>query len=201
MAQRVPVASPLKGADIDKQTTEIVRGFQPEALVRPQAFRIEEFFECRLEESFGVTYDYRELTPGIHGLTDIEKRECVVSLDLLKSTSPGQRRYYRSTTAHETGHGALHVEQFRRNKRILRFIHDNDHLSLRLHRQEHIPVFQNPEWQAWRFAKGLLMPQSAVIIGIEADLSIRDLAETFDVNSKFVESRLRELKLALGKNF
>ena len=195
MAQRVPVARPLSGADIDRQTTEIVQAFQPDAILTPQAFRIDEFFECKLEESFGVSYDYRELTPGIHGLTDIEKRECVVSLDLLNSTSHGQRRYYRSTTAHETGHGVLHVEQFRRHKRLLRFIHDDDHMNLRLHRQEHIRVFENPEWQAWRFAKGLLMPKSAVITGIEAGLSVRDLAETFDVNPKFVESRLRELKL------
>ncbi|MGA9771139.1 MAG: hypothetical protein WBV94_19050 [Blastocatellia bacterium] len=192
MSRTVPVASPKSGAGIDALSLSLVKRYQPEVLQKPMPFDIERFFECDLEDLIGVRTDYRELAHGIHGYTDIDKMESVIALQLMEDDS--QNRFRRSTIAHEAGHVVQHVLEFRRRKEALRFIHDTEQASLKMYREQDIPLFRNPEWQAWRFAKGLLMPAASVRLAIKLGYTWRDMSEVFDVNPAFALSRLRELR-------
>jgi Zn-dependent peptidase ImmA (M78 family) len=200
MASLVPKASPKSGAEIEKMALGIIRKFQPHILGKPQSFDIEAFFELDLERITGVCPDYRVLPPGMYGYTDINDMVVVIDRQLAESNDAGARRFRRSTQGHETGHVIMHVPEFRQRKAILRFIHDDDQAkaSLRLFRQENIPVYCNPEWQAWRFAKALLMPDMNVRAALREGYSKIELPEVFDVHPAFVYARLKDLRLSIN---
>jgi hypothetical protein len=197
MKSPVPIAAPMSGAEIEALAQKIINRYQPEIVGRIKTFDIERFFELDLEPLTGVRTDYRELPYGIHGFTDIDAREVVIDLKLVED--PFKYRFFRSTTSHESAHAILHVDQFRKQKAKLRFVHDKEHYNpkLTLYHQERIPAYQNPEWQAWRLGKALLMPVSNVRRALAGGLKRLDLAEAFDVNPAFVDSRLRDLKIVL----
>lgn len=196
MARRVVVAQARSGRSIDDIALSIVRRFQPEVLSKPMPFDIERFFECALEDFAGVRSDYQELQPGIHGYTDSDEKESVISIGLVEAEDVFSRRFRRSTTGHESGHAVLHVPEFRARKAKLRFLHDGQQVNLRLYRAEHVPTYQNPEWQADRFSGALLMPEQSVRIALRQGCTVEDLSDVFDVHPAFVRSRLRALKLA-----
>ncbi len=193
MARKLVPANPRSGIDIDNNALKIVKIFQPEALKEFAAFDIERFFEFDLEELTGVKCDYRELDYGIHGYTDSDAMECVVCESLLED--PRQIHFCRSTMAHEAGHAVQHVHEFRKKKAVLQSMHDNAHVSLRLYRETDIPLYMNPEWQAFRFAGAILMPTPAVTELVRRGHSIDDISEIFQVSIPFVKSRLKALKI------
>jgi hypothetical protein len=157
MSRRLVATNPRSGAQIDEMARSIIKKFQPEALEEPMPFDIERFFECEVEKITGVRSDYRTLPPEIHGYTDSGAMESVISSDLMDDSF--QILFARSTMGHETGHCLIHVPEFRMKKEILRSIHDGCHNDgLRMYRETEIPVYMNPEWQAWRFSGALLMP-------------------------------------------
>jgi Zn-dependent peptidase ImmA (M78 family) len=164
---------------------EIIQKFQPEMLIKPMAFDIERFYECDLAELTGVEPVYEELPLEVHGYTDVEQMKCVISKQLADDASRIQ--FFRSTVAHEVGHVVIHVPEFRQRKAMIRLIHNQEDVSLRLYREEDILPYRNPEWQAWWFAKSLLMPGVMVRKAIEAGYDEYDLAEAFQVYPAFVE--------------
>jgi Zn-dependent peptidase ImmA (M78 family) len=199
MGKLLPIAPPKSRADIEKLSLSVIKQFQPEILGKPASFDIEAFFELDLEQLSGVLPDYQELPAGIYGYTDINEMVVVIDSNLAQSRNINDRRFRRSTAAHETGHVVMHVPVFRRRKQILRFIHDNDHSKARLalFREENIPIYCHPEWQAWVFARSLLMPRMNVNAAIQEGCSKLELSQVFDLNPAFVNVRLNELKISL----
>lgn len=195
MNRKVVIASPRSGAQIDLQMQNIVQKFQPDALLRPTSFDIEGFFEFHLEEISGVVSAYRELPLGVDGYTDSDTMESVVSAELIDTDDLVTRRRGRSTIAHESVHAIIHVPEFRAKKSWLRSLHETKNDNLRLFRQEQVEMFRNPEWQAWRGAKGLLMPIVSVYQAAQKGYRLPELAEIYDVNPAFVKSRFKELGL------
>lgn len=194
MSRELVLANPRSGVEIDRIALRVVKTFQPEALEEPLPFDIERFFECEMEKITGVVPDYKKLPPGIYGYTDSGTMESVISSDLMDN--PSQLFFARSTIGHETGHCLIHVSEFRVKKAILKSIHDKCHGDgLRMYRESDIPTYMNPEWQAWRFAGALLMPRTAIEIGIKHGGNERDLARWFQVNPPFLRTRLRALKI------
>ena len=195
MSRRVVIANPRSGAKIDQIALGIIKRFQPEILNEPVPFDIESFFELDLETISGVKPYYSELPPGIYGYTDSDLKESVISSDLMDDWP--QKKFCRSTMAHEIGHVLIHVPEFRLKKALLRSIHDKKHVSLRLHREADVEVFRNPEWQAWRFAGALLMPELTFKAAVMDGLDERKLSRQFQVNPAFIRTRLRALKLTI----
>ena len=193
MARKVVKAAPKSGADIDLIALRLIQRYQPEALQQPQEFDIERFYENALETIAGVRPDYQDLGLPVHGYTDSDQQISVVDISLAEN--PSQRNRFRATVAHEVGHAVLHVRQFRRQKEVLRFTHDCEDVSLRMYREDEIPAYVNPEWQAWRFAKALLMPEKPFRMAHAMGMSIRQLAMTFGVSVDFARLRLRDLAL------
>lgn len=155
------------------------------------SFDIIEFFDIDLESIANVTTDYRKLPQGIHGYTNVQTRECIISVDIADGLFG--ERYYRTTVAHEVGHALMHVSdyQFCRDMAPLA----NNGKEVMLFRKEEIKPWHDPEWQAWYFAGALLMPEKAVKCLISNGCNIYDLANHFNVNPAFVKVRLDKLKL------
>ena len=190
---KVPKAQPRSKLDIEAITQKIVREFQPQALRTPQSFRIETFFETELEQITEVKVDYRELPISVYGYTDIERMESVIDSRLMESEAISDVRFVRSTIGHETGHVIMHVPEFRLHKAIKKLV--NDDTSLKFYREQDIVIYRNPEWQAWWFAKCLLMPSPAVRLAVDEGFSIYEMSELFNVNPAFVRSRLKGMGL------
>jgi hypothetical protein len=197
MAHRVPLAKARTGKQIEAIALEIVEGFQPEAAAMVTSFDVERFFDCELKERTQVEPDYLFLGKGLYGYTDIEEMKCYIARELADSVDDiVQKRFLRSTQAHEIGHCFLHVQEFKQTKAILRFTHDDKHAELALHDQDEIKVFRNPEWQAWRFAGALLMPEKCVMAAVRANWTKKMMSNAFDVNRAFIEARLRALRIS-----
>ena len=193
MPRKVVKAEPRSGADIDRIALRIIQTYQPKALEQPQEFDIERFYENALEALTSVRGDYQDLGLPVHGYTDSDQQISVVDTALAENRS--KRNRFRATVAHEVGHAVLHVKQFRRRKEILRFTHDCEDVSLRMYREDEIPAYANPEWQAWRFAKALLMPEKTFRMAHASGMNISQLGATFGVSVDFARLRLRDLRL------
>lgn len=192
MPRRLVPARPRKKVEIDDLAHSIIRAVQPSALKTPEKFEIERFFDCYLEEMTGVKTDYRKLEDGIYGYTDSDRMECVISSDLAEDYL--SEFFCRSTMAHEGGHALMHVMDYRIKKAILHSIHRKDH-QLRVFREKDIKIYMNPEWQAWRFAGSILMPEVTFTLAHQSGFSERELSETFGVNPAFIRSRKKALNL------
>jgi len=196
LSRRIVIANPRSGRELERLALKIVKVFQPEILAEPGPFDIERFFDCELEAITKVKTDYRALPNGIHGYTDSATMESVISTELMEDVS--QLFFARSTMSHEVGHAVIHVPEFRLKKAILTSIHNAQHdATLRMHRESDVPVFKNPEWQAWRFAGALLVPEVSIKEAIKRGNGLRELSRLFRVNPAFVKTRLRAFKIEL----
>ena len=192
MRKLVPVRG-RSGQEIDRIAQNLLSDFQPAAIKDPQAVGVEAIFEFGLPPR-GIEPDYQPLEQrGIQGFTDFENMICAVSSEL--ADDPTAAPYYRSTVAHEIGHAILHIPEFRRRRqKIISEQAKNDGILHRLPDTE-IPIYRNPEWQAHRFASGLLMPEAAVKKAIAMYRSHEILSIVFEVTPAFVRARLKGLKM------
>ena len=193
MADKLIPARPRSNADIEAEAMRIIRRYQPEVLGGKKPFDIELFFDCDLEDLTDIGTGYRDLEAGIYGYTDTERMECVISTDLMDNKC--QERFRRSTMAHEVGHVVLHVDDYRVQRATLRSVHGNDHL--RAYRAEQIVLYKNPEWQAWRFASAILMPEMPFREVVSEGCDEWELANLFNINPAFVRTRAKFLKINL----
>jgi hypothetical protein len=193
MARKVVMATATSGVKIDLQALNLIRRYQPLVLKEPSAFDVERFFENDLYPLTGVNFDYRTMSFDVLGYTDSDEMVSAVSSSL--ADDPSCLNPFRATVAHEIGHAFLHVPQFRRRKQLLTFVNDATEPRLRMFREDEIPLYQNPEWQAWRFAKALLMPAPTVFMAVNAGFSLIDICTAFSVSRSFALSRLKELRL------
>lgn len=195
MSHSVTQVRPRSAREIEELAFNLAANFQPNAVRMVTKFDVERFFDCRLEELTRIEPVYRPLGSGLDGYTDSGEMECVICADLADyGEDDVQRRRLRATLAHEIGHCFLHVEDSRRARTMLRFLHD-ENCSLETYQQEEIKAYENPEWQAWRFAGSLLMPECCVRAAVNGRWTRKMMSWAFDVNPSFVEVRLRDLKI------
>ncbi len=186
----------MRGSRIDNLALDLIRTIQPDVLAGKCFFDVERFVDVHLEEMTGITPDYRRGLPdGIYGYTHTAENSMVINSDLLENPFGDNERFYRSTVAHEVGHCILHVPILRRQKRDKIFTENKKEEKVALYRKTHFPLYQNPEWQAWRFAGALLMPEVVIRSLRGQGASIQEVATHFNVNGSFVESRMKALKM------
>jgi Zn-dependent peptidase ImmA (M78 family) len=197
VSHSVPLAIGRKGKDIDSIAFEIVKAFQPNVVQMIIPFDVDRFFECELKQLTGIEPDYQPLGSGLLGYTSIEYMQCIICSNLAEEAKNNDtsRRILRATQAHEIGHCFLHVSEFREARSNLRFQHDDKQASLQLHKQSEIKVYRNPEWQAWRFAGALLMPEGCIRAAVNNKWTLQMMSRGFDVNPAFVKVRLSDLKI------
>lgn len=196
MSHSVILVRPRSAKEIDEFALSLISAFQPDALKMVTKFDVERFFDCELESRTRVEPVYKSLGEGLDGYTDSVEMKCIICSELANyGNNDSQRRKLRATLAHEIGHCFLHVEDSRRARTMLKFLHDES-ASLEMYRQEDIRAYENPEWQAWRFAGALLMPECCISLAIDNGWSVQMMSWGFDVNPAFVKVRLDALKIA-----
>lgn len=196
MSYSVPLVTARSGKEIDEIAYKLVEAFQPEAVRMLTWFDVERFMELELKTQTGVEPVYWPLGEGLEGFISIEKMLCVICSNAARHGDVDmKRRRLRATQAHEVGHCHLHVEEFRRTRATLELRHDKRHSEAYLYRQEESKVYRNPEWQAWRFAGALLMPEPCLRRAVDCNWSLQTMSRAFDVNPSFVEVRLHDLRI------
>jgi hypothetical protein len=184
---------PTSGKKIELLATAIISHFQPEVLKGGKAFDIHRFVDTKLEDISGVTPVYtNELPSEIFGLTDSAENRLEIQASLAED--PFNEKFFRSTLAHETGHCLMHVPQLRQINRTQVFRQAKDD-GIHLYRKDPIPLYCNPEWQAWRFAGALLMPEAPLRMMLNEGAGLPEIAGVFEVNIPFLKTRLKALKI------
>jgi len=188
--------SPMSGKQIDQLATSYIQYYQPEILKKPGQFDVHRFVDTKLEDLTGVVPVYsRELPPEIYGLTDSSENRLEIQEALAED--PFQEKFFRSTLAHESGHCIIHVPQLRSINRVQVFRQGKDDGSggVQLYRKDDVPLYRNPEWQAFRFAGALLIPEGPLRMMLADRASTTEIANTFNIYQPFLKSRMKALKL------
>lgn len=206
--------------EIDRTCLEALRdsGCLPEF---PSPIRIDRFIEKRFECDIG----YEDFGPGILGCTIFtptgKVQQVLVSSHLDDGTRPGERRF-RSTLAHEGGHGLLHAHLFIQSTHTQdRFGFESDQkpqdrILCRADDIRGVEVQRSYdgkwwEYQANRAIGGLLLPKKLVevaardflrsgeVTGVsiipreKRDDAVRHISEIFDVNPVVAKIRVGEM--------
>ena len=149
------------GQEIEKTAHDIVKAYQPDAVKFTISFDVEDFFEFELEDKTGIEAIFKWLPAGLDGYTDSVNMQCYVATQLLEfGDCQVTKRRLRATIAHEIGHCFLHVEDARRNRAFQQKFLNNQSSSIQMYKPQEIEIYKNPEWQAWRFASAMLMPEN-----------------------------------------
>lgn len=189
-------AHPRSVKEIETIAYKIVERFQNDAVKFTKSFDVEYFFDNELETETGIEAIYNLLPEGLDGYTDSANMKCYVCSSLADyNDCQMTKRRFRATLAHEIGHCFLHVEDAKRNRHFQKTFLNDKHSSLQMYRPENIKVYENPEWQAWRFASALLMPENCFRTAVERNFTKKQLKRAFDVNPAFIEVRIKELKI------
>jgi hypothetical protein len=187
---------PRSSQEIEKIAHEIVKNHQPDAVKFTVSFDVEDFFEFALEDKTGIEAIFKWLPAGLDGYTDSVNMRCYVATQLLEyGDCQVTKRRLRATIAHEIGHCFLHVEEARRNQSFQQKFLNNKSSSIQMYQPQDVEVYKNPEWQAWRFASAMLMPENCFRTAVERNFSKKQLRRAFDVNQAFIDVRLKELKI------
>lgn len=182
---------------------------------RPGPVRIDRFVEKRFE----LTIDYQDLGEGVLGATVFRPDGAVTAMVVSDSlTEERMRNLFRSTVAHEAGHGLLHSALFMQDagQQVIRFDNTDQEGRRILCRNSDIEI-RRPiggrwwEYQANRMIGSLLLPRplalqvvgeftrEAAITGSpllpdeDRSRAVAALAETFHVSALAGHIRLGEL--------
>jgi hypothetical protein len=194
MQAKVTVVPGLSKKQIENVAIRLLKENQPDALTKDIPVDVEMLYEFYIPETYGIKVCYTDLSPlgsGILGYTNAATKESFVDKNLSDSNDVATSRRFRSTVVHESFHCIQHVPVIQYFKSISL---DKDEILYRVKKTD-IRAFEDPEWQAWEFARVYLMPSSRTIRYYESGLSVRKMADIFDVNPKFMEVRLKKMGL------
>lgn len=193
MAQ-VQRVRPRKAVEIEAAAESLIRRFQPKVLEELLRFDVERFFEDELEADTGIRAGGRELPKGMDGVTDAANMHSYIADHLYSYKDRVEKhRRLRSTIAHELGHCYLHVQDSRNNTNYLNRFENSGSDNVEMFDESDLAVYENPEWQAWRFASALLMPEKCFRRAFEVNWKKRMILNTFEVNPSFMAVRMRQL--------
>jgi uncharacterized protein DUF955 len=192
MSRRIIPAPPCSGDQLEEMAILFLSKVQPEALIKPERVDIELIFDVDVPDLLGISTRYLDLPERIYGETNARKKTSTVSKKLAEHSNKSERRFFRSTLGHEIGHCIKHVKELNTFASIL----GEEELIHYRADQSKVPLFRNPEWQAWRLGAALLMPREPFINAFNLHgKNIGILVDIFDVNPAFVKSRIKALKL------
>ncbi len=180
--------------EINELAENIIKHIQPRVISGQDAFDIDKFIEV-IEDIMEIDFDFtNDLQPGVHGCTSTIDNKVLILSDL--ADEPVNIKYFRSTVAHEIGHVILHLPRLRKLSKDKTFIQrKEENKDFNLYSSKKLKPYEDPEWQAWEFAGALLMPKPAIMTLKNKGISLNAMAEVFNINQVFLESRMRKLKM------
>ena len=160
--------TPRSKAAISRQAQQFLRKHFPKLLISPGRSPMIELFEFTLDQ-LGIEAAVKDLPAGIEGITvpagmpymfergvlcDYKHTAVVLAPEVHESLHQDGGRA-RFTVAHEMYHALYHVPEVEQVW--------VEHRTVALAREQDIPAYRNPQWQADKFAAELLMPEPAVV--------------------------------------
>lgn len=195
LTNKVLAVAPKSKAAIEREVHLLLQDCQPSALDSESEVDVETIFEIDLPEMIsGLRTGYLDLShlgPNVMGFTDAQEKVSFVHKDLYDATDLVTRRRFRATVAHEIAHCIYHLPILNFFKSFSAGAGKAD--LYRVDRKK-IKAYEDPEWQAWKYAGAILMPQKRVQSLLDEGLNEYDLAKIFNVNPAFVRARLGALK-------
>jgi hypothetical protein len=187
--EELPLAKPRPKWKIEAYATRRLERFYPDRLKEPGATPVEDFLEIQIPLYLPVAVDVASLPYPTEAVTTPDNGlfEARVILDpaVYERLMDGDGRA-RFTAAHEAAHAIFHRKEIRSDL--------PNGMPQGLYRKANIPLYNNPEWQANKFAVALLMPAPMVREAAQTlGLNVRALAKTFKVSEMSMGFRLREL--------
>lgn len=183
LVRKVP---PKRSSEIDEiANTALVRIFKyHQNALQPYAFL--KFFEGGGLRNLGLEYGVEELV-GEEAHYDASANAIILDVRTYDALY-GDRPRAKFTLAHEIGHALLHGPYFRTE--ILR----GRSLQQQFPRKVLAP-YEDPEWQANRFAGAFLMPTNLVVKAIREGWSDKKIADYFGVSLEAAQIRRQKIKI------
>jgi len=192
MTNKVPRVPPLSKDDIEVFSMALLREVQPDIFIQEIPVEIDAIYEIYIPAEYEIQTGYTDLSrlgSEVLGYTDATMRRSLVDRSLIDSDDIVLLRRGRATIGHESGHCLHHVNVLNYFQSLLA----DEGLKLNRTERSTLKAYEDPEWQAWEFARACLMPRILVTKYFEKGYSLYDMAEIFDVNRAFMEVRLRKL--------
>lgn len=189
-------AKPRRAAEIENVAYALLQKFYPDSLKNVRSIDVEELFLENLQDDIGIKPAFWSLPDGCDGLTHAGNRTCYISKSLADhhDSDDVRRRRYRSTIAHELGHCYLHVQEATNNAHFQQSFSNVSGMPVST-RFATMEIYEDPEWQAWRFASALLMPEELFRRAVSSNFTKKQIKNAFDVNPSFVNVRLKQLRI------
>lgn len=191
---KVVIMPPVSTAKLERQGIEFLRKVAPSHLSMPRVLDVLDIVENILPYTLGIrTYPAspEELGPreGATDPTSDEGTDILILNSLWNDLLGGGRQANRAraTIMHEIAHAYLHAPIVRR------VLASATKPILPRARREEIPVYQDPEWQAWTLAGCMIMPSKTLLM--LDDLSPRNVGEIYGVSESFATAHLRRSKI------
>lgn len=183
--ETVPKVPPRKAVDIDNRAYQTLckvfaypqNAFQPYALAQ--------LLDFGGLEQVGLTYGVVDLAYGEEAKYDPIAKEILLSEDTYFGLQQDRPRA-RFTFAHELGHAILHGK-------FLTSALEGRVPQVRLKRSS-LRAFEDPEWQANRFAGAFLMPDCAIGKLLREGWSLAKIAKYFNVSLTAAQIRIEKLR-------
>ena len=184
--ENLPKVPPKSGIEIDELArVNMIKGFRHiQNLIQLQA--IINFIEGgQLEKYYNLDYGVKLLPEGEEAKFMPESRIIILSegtyLDLFDDKPRA-----RFTFAHELGHAVLHGEFLK--------LALAGRSPCKIYKRSSLRPFEDPEWQANRFAAAFLMPTPQITKLLREGLRIDQIATYFKVSISAAETRIKKLK-------
>lgn len=202
-SERVVEMPPLTLRAILSHAEAVVGRLQPQALLSPQPVRLDRLVAPGLylaHTGFGTSMvsvydtDDEDDLAECEGFTDFNhgpgRIDIVIASKFMDDFEAGGSRANRarSTLGHELGHADLHAPTIWRRMRS----HSRRLRLARPRPRSEVKPYQQPEWQAWSYSGGLLMPLPALKKCLGC--SPFELAEIFQVSPDFANRHTTKLR-------
>ena len=184
--ENVPKVPPMRGVEIDeKARVSAIQCFgHPQNLIQPYA--LINFVESGgLRKCFGLEYGVKYLPSGEEAKFIPDQKLILFSEQMYSDLYEDMPRS-RFTFAHELGHAILHgsVLQTALSGRT----------PCKTYKRSTLRAFEDPEWQANRFAGAFLMPSPQLRQLLREGKQVWQIAEYFRVSLSAAETRINKLK-------
>jgi hypothetical protein len=192
MTNKVPKVPPLSREKIESFATRVLLEVQPDVFTGHLPVEIDAVYELYIPREYEIVTGYTDLSslgPEILGYTYASERKSFVDKSLIDTDDTVSLKRGRATIGHECGHCVYHVNVLNYFQSILA----SEGMTLRRADRSTLRPYEDPEWQAWEFARSCLMPRTLIARYYNSDHSVQEMAEIFDVNASFMEVRLKTL--------
>jgi len=139
-----------------------------------------------MRKRLGFTCDVQPLPPPVEAIMDPLTKRVIFDTDTYDNMMDDLHRG-RFGGSHEIGHVVLHADSLQ--EKIL-----DGKAIIRLNRGE-FPAYLDPEWQANRFAAGILMPRNHVKRLISEGAKTNDLVRIFNVSLEAASIRIKQFEM------